>query len=254
LSQTPATPSATTSQPLTYGTYLNLEPLLQLQHLHSKPPHPDELLFIVVHQASELWFKLILHELERLVTRLEERDALASLEQLNRVNGLIGIVTAQLHALDTLSPQCFAQFRGYLGTSSGSQSLQFRAIELISGLRAPDYLEYLKSQGPLPEALERVLSRPSLPELFDALLSARNVSPEQIYGGDEHIDLRLLAEGFLGYEQSFGMWRFLHVQLVERILGPDTHGTGGSLGGKALRETLTNRFFSSLWTVRAKFY
>lgn len=242
------------SAPLTYPTYLELEPLLQLQHPKSSPEHPDELLFIIVHQASELWFKLILHELNKLTARMEHDEALPALEQLNRVNGLIRIVTAQLHALDTLSPQCFAQFRGYLGTSSGSQSLQFRTIELISGLRAPDYLEYLRSQGPLPEILAQTLARPALPDLFESMLARRGVDPEQIYATDQFIDLRLLAEGFLEYEQSFSMWRFLHVQLVERIIGPDTQGTGGSLGGKALRDTLTNRFFPSLWAVRAKFY
>ncbi len=242
------------SEPLTYGTYLELDQLLQLQHPHSTPEHPDELLFIIVHQSSELWFKLLLHELYKLTAMLERYETAAALEQLVRVNGLVRIVTAQLHALDTLSPQRFAQFRTYLGTSSGSQSVQFRAIELISGLRAPDYLEYLRSQGPLPDLVQRALERPALPELFDRLLARYSVTPEQIYTTDDHRDLRMLAEQFLEYEQSFGMWRFLHVQLVERILGPATSGTGGSLGAKALRETLSNRFFGALWAVRAKFY
>lgn len=241
-------------EPVTYGSYLELEALLQLQHLRSTPEHPDELLFIIVHQSSELWFKLMLHELSKLTSYLIAYEAQRALEQLGRINGLMRIITAQLHALDTLSPQSFTQFRGYLGTSSGSQSLQFRAIELVSGLRAPDYLEYLHSQGPLPTVLRNALERPALPDLFTALLEQRGVTPEQIYATEDHIDLRMLAEGFLEYEQAFGMWRFLHVQLVERILGPDTKGTGGSLGGKALRETLMNRFFNSLWSVRAKFY
>lgn len=242
------------SDPLTYGTYLELDALLALQHPKSTPEHPDELLFIIVHQSSELWFKLLLHELHKLCATLERYDAPAALEQTVRINGLVRIVTAQLHALDTLSPQRFAQFRTYLGTSSGSQSIQFRAIELLSGLRAPDYLDYLRSQGPLPELLRRVLDRPALPELFDALLAHHHVTAEQVYATDDHRTLRMLAEQLLEYEQSFGMWRFLHVQLVERILGPNTTGTGGSLGAQALRETLANRFFSSLWATRAKFY
>jgi tryptophan 2,3-dioxygenase len=242
------------SEPLTYGTYLELNGLLALQHPHSSPEHPDELLFIIVHQSSELWFKLLLHELHKLTAVMETFDALGALEQITRINGLVRIVTAQLHALDTLSPQQFAQFRTYLGTSSGSQSIQFRAIELISGLRAPDYLDYLRSQGPLPDLLQRALERPPLPELLDALLAHHQITTEQIYATDNHRDLRMLAEQFLEYEQSFGMWRFLHVQLVERILGPATGGTGGSLGAKALRETLNNRFFASLWAIRARFY
>ena len=242
------------NKPLTYGTYLELDDLLALQHPHSSPEHPDELLFIIVHQSSELWFKLILHELHKLTAILGAYDTLGALEQVIRINGLIRIVTAQLHALDTLSPQQFAQFRTYLGTSSGSQSTQFRAIEVISGLRAPDYLDYLRAQGPLPETLQRALGSPALPTLFDNLLAHANVTMEQVYSTDDHRDLRMLAEQLLEYEQSFGMWRFLHVQLVERILGPNTSGTGGSLGAKALRDTLDNRFFTSLWAIRARFY
>src|SRR5947208_1830867 len=111
---------------VTYGSYLALDELLSLQRLRSTPEHPDELLFIIVHQASELWFKLILHELRALVTRLEEGDTLGAVGSVKRVNALMHIVTAQLNALETLPPQRFAQFRGYLGTSSGSQSQQFR--------------------------------------------------------------------------------------------------------------------------------
>jgi tryptophan 2,3-dioxygenase len=239
---------------INYGSYLKLDELLALQHPQSTPEHPDELLFIVVHQASELWFKLIRHELGKLSEYLVQLDVLRSLEALNRVNGLMGIVTAQLHALDTLSPQRFAQFRTYLGTSSGSQSIQFRSIELLSGLRDPDFLKYIQSQGPLHPTVQAALDQPSLPELFAALLKHRQVEEEQLYATDAYLELRMLAEGFLAYDQAFGMWRFLHVQLVERILGPNTGGTGGSLGAKALRDTLTNRFFPGLWEVRAKFF
>lgn len=242
------------SDEISYPTYLELKSLLSLQHPKSTPEHPDELLFIVVHQASELWFKLIRHELDRLTGMLTAHETMRSLESLNRVNGLMRIVTAQLSALDTLSPQRFAQFRGYLGTSSGSQSVQFRAIELISGLRAPDYLDYLKSSGPLDPVVQDALDRPALPELFDGLLAARGVSYEQLYATDDYLDLRMLSEGLLAYEQAFGLWRFLHVQMVERILGPDTGGTGGSLGAKSLRATLENRFFHQIWSVRAKFF
>ena len=242
------------TKPLTYGSYLELDSLLALQNPHSTPEHPDELLFIIVHQSSELWFKLLLHELHKLTAILAAHDTLGALEQVIRINGLMRIVTAQLHALDTLSPQQFAQFRTYLGTSSGSQSIQFRAIELISGLRAPDYLDYLRAQGPLPEIVQRALDRPALPSLFDNLLTHHQVTMEQIYTADAHRDLRMLAEQLLEYEQAFGMWRYLHVQLVERIIGPSTSGTGGSLGAKALRDTLDNRFFTSLWAIRARFY
>ena len=239
---------------VSYPTYLELDALLALQHPRSDPEHPDELLFIIVHQSSELWFKLILHELDRLCAVMAANDVLGSLESLNRVNGLMRIVTAQLHALETLSPRQFSQFRTNLGTSSGSQSVQFRAIELISGLRTPDFLEYVRSTGPLDPRVEEAMTRPSLVDLFDGVLRARGVTPRDVYATDAHRDLRLLAEALLSYEQEFGMWRYLHVQLVERIIGPATVGTGGSLGAASLRATLSNRFFPELWAVRAEFY
>ena len=112
-----------------YSTYLCLPRLLELQTLQSSPEHPDELLFIVVHQASELWFKVLRHEMDTMITALEAFDIMRALLAVQRVNVLTEIIAQQLSALDTLPPQRFAQFRGYLGSSSGSQSAQFRAIE-----------------------------------------------------------------------------------------------------------------------------
>lgn len=182
---------------------------------------------------------------------MERNDTWKSIEALSRVNGLMDIVTVQLKALDTLTPQCFAQFRTYLGTSSGSQSFQFRAIELISGLRDPEYIEYILSHGPVDPRVQAAIDRPGLPELFDKMLAHFGVSVHDLYGTENHLDLRMLAEGLLAYEQTFGRWRFVHVQMVERIIGVGTVGTGGSLGAKALRATLENRFFPTLWDVRA---
>lgn len=237
-----------------YSSYLRVDALLSLQHPRSSPEHPDELLFIVVHQASELWFKLILHELDALCSAMIGTHVLAAVESVNRVNGLMRIVTAQLHALETLAPQGFAQFRTNLGTSSGSQSAQFRAIELVSGLRTPDYLAYVRAAEPLPDIVRVALDGPSLPELLQRLLATRGVTAHEVYTHESERDLRMLAEALLSYEQEFAMWRFLHVQLVERVIGPATPGTGGSLGASALRATLDNRFFPELWAVRAKFY
>jgi tryptophan 2,3-dioxygenase len=243
----------TTDEP-SYPTYLKLDELLSLQCPRSSPVHPDELLFITVHQSSELWFKLILHELGKLRDSMAGGRVLEGVEQVGRVNSLMRIVTAQLHALDTLSPRGFSQFRQNLGTSTGGQSAQFRAIELMSGLRDEGFLAYIRSQGPLDPIVESALSQPALPELFNQLLASRNVSPRELYTSDEQRELRLLAEGLLSYEQEFAMWRFLHVEVIERVIGPSTPGTGGSLGAKALRDTLGNRFFPELWAVRAAFY
>jgi tryptophan 2,3-dioxygenase len=238
----------------TYPTYLKLKELLALQCPRSSPEHPDELLFITVHQSSELWFKLILHELAKLSACVAGSRVLEAVESVGRVNSLMRIVTAQLHALDTLSPQGFSQFRNYLGTSTGGQSAQFRAIELISGLRDPGYLAYIRSQQPLDSLVESALATKSLPELFSELLRSKGVTPRALYTDESHRELRLLAEGLMSYEQEFAMWRFLHVEVIERVIGPSTPGTGGSLGAKALRDTLGNRFFPELWATRAEFY
>ena len=239
---------------VTYPKYLALDELLSLQRLKSDPHHPDELLFIIVHQASELWFKLILHELDGLSARLHDNDALGGLTALKRVNALMRIVTSQLTALETLPPQRFAQFRGYLGTSSGSQSDQFRAIEAVSGLRDPHFINVLEEHGPIPPLVQNALSKPPLQEQFNSVLQHHGVTLEQIYATEDHRELQMLAESLLEYEQNFSMWRFLHVQLVERIIGPNTGGTGGTLGSRYLQRTVSQRFFPDLWAVRAQFF
>lgn len=239
---------------VTYASYLRLAELLDLQIPRSSPVHPDEMLFIVVHQASELWFKLILHELDGLRTLLEDHDTLGALSAVRRLNALVRIVTGQLTALETLPPQRFAQFRGFLGTSSGSQSHQFRAIEARSGLRDPHFLQALSAHGEIPPLVQQALDAPPLQTLFNQLLAAHKVTVEEIYSSTNQRPLQMLAEGLLEYEQGFGMWRFLHVQLVERIIGPDVGGTGGTLGARYLQKTVSQRFFPDLWAVRSKFF
>ncbi len=237
-----------------YGSYLQLDELLSLQTLQSTPQHPDELLFIVVHQASELWFKVLLHELFTLITALQQFDTMRALLAIQRVNVLTEIIAQQLSSLDTLPPQRFAQFRGYLGSSSGSQSVQFRAIEATAGLRDPHFMAAISEHGDPPADVRAALERPTLQALTEALIAHEGVTLESLYTGAAPTPLFLVVEGLLEFEQRFARWRFLHVQLVERIIGPGTGGTGGTLGAKYLARTVSQRFFPSLWAVRSEFY
>ena len=242
------------SDDLNYPSYLALDELLSLQRPRSSPEHPDELLFIIVHQASELWFKLIIHELQALKSQLDLNDTLGALSAVKRVNALVRIVTAQLNALETLPPQRIAQFRGYLGSSSGSQSVQFRAIEAMSGLRDPHFIAVLEEHGPIPDLVQQAIDAPPRQEQFNRVLAHHGVTLQLVYTEEHQRPLQMLAESLLEYEQGFAMWRFLHVQLVERIIGPSTGGTGGTLGSRYLQRTVSQRFFPDLWEVRSKFF
>jgi tryptophan 2,3-dioxygenase len=237
-----------------YPSYLALDELLKLQRARSSPAHPDELLFIVVHQTSELWFKVILADIGFLIDALEMHDAGRSLWHVKRINALMRIVSQQLSSLETLPPQHFAAFRGYLGTSSGSQSVQFRAIEAASGPRDEPFMQALEERGDIPDIVSHALARPTLESLFLAVVRHENLTLDELYTGPGPGILFFLAEALLEYEQSFAEWRFKHVQLVERIIGPMTPGTGGTLGAKYLQRTSSSRFFPALWEVRGRLF
>ena len=242
------------SEPVTYPSYLALEQLLDLQRPRSNPEHPDEMLFIVVHQSSELWFKVLLRDFETLVGAFEKRDAGLALWQMQRINGIMRIVSAQLSSLALLPPQHFAAFRTNLGTSSGSQSVQFRAIEAASGLREDWFIKLLTDQGKIPRAIQKWLDRPTLQEMFLQFLEKEGTTLEECYLGPGPKIHFFIAEQLLEFEMEFGQWRFVHAQLVERMLGPATTGTGGSSGAAMLHRTTSIRFFPKLAEVRAKFF
>jgi tryptophan 2,3-dioxygenase len=192
--------------------------------------------------------------MDGLISALSTTDAGQALWRLQRINALMRIVSSQLSSLESLPPQHFAQFRTYLGSSSGSQSVQFRAIEAASGLRDEHFMKALEEHGDVPEVVRRALGRPTLQELFLRLLEAEGIKLEDLYLGPGPRMLFFVAEALLEYEQQFAQWRFKHVQLVERVIGPRTEGTGGTLGSRYLMRTIDQRFFPRLWEVRAKFF
>jgi tryptophan 2,3-dioxygenase len=236
---------------LSYGSYLKVPELLQLQKRLSE--EHDELLFIVAHQVYELWFKVILHELEAARDRIAAGDIFFARHFLQRVHVIEKLLVEQIEVLETMSPQDFLAFRWKLAPASGFQSVQFREIEFLSGLKEPKYLERLDAT---PEEMERLrmrLDQPSLDDAFRALLERRG-SPSLLdvfRDREHHGDLFDLCEALLDHDEAFAHWRARHVLMVERQIGGKT-GTGGSTGAQYLRTTLGKRFYPELWKVRSQ--
>ncbi|MCW2544656.1 MAG: Tryptophan 2,3-dioxygenase [Frankiales bacterium] len=233
----------------TYSSYLRLDELLALQQ---EPRAHDELLFVVLHQSHELWFKLVLHELDE-ATRLIAADAFPEAEtRLRRIVTIMRQLVAQWDVLGTMTPAGYLEFRHVLEGGSGFQSVQFRELEVASGAR--ELGTYLESPWISPEEVDRLrqrLARPSLADAFDGALERGGVSDvaEVLRGGPSL--LTMLAETLLDYDEAVGHWRHRHVLAVERQIGLKP-GTGGSSGAAYLRSTLTRRFFPALWEARTR--
>jgi tryptophan 2,3-dioxygenase len=236
---------------LSYGTYLKVPELLDLQQALSQ--EHDELLFIVAHQVYELWFKVVLFELEAARERIDADDIFFARHYLKRVHVIERLLVEQIEVLETMSPQDFLAFRSQLAPASGFQSLQFREIEFLSGLKEPKYLARLEATPDEMARLHRRLDEPSLGDALRRLVERRG-SPSllevfrdrELYG-----DLFDLCEAMLDHDESFAHWRARHVLMVERQIGGKT-GTGGSSGAEYLRTTLGKRFYPELWDVRSQ--
>jgi tryptophan 2,3-dioxygenase len=225
--------------------------LLQLQRTETTAP--DELLFIVVHQVYELWFKEVLHELDAAGEHMRAGEAYWATHYLRRVGVIESVLVAQISVLETMRPQDFLAFRSELAPASGFQSVQFRAIEFVSGLRDASYLDRLELTDVERALLERRLSEPSLWDSWNALLR-RHGSPslkEIARDRDHYGDLFDVAEALLDHDEALGLWRFRHVQMVERQLGSKS-GTGGSTGASYLRTTIDKKLFPDLWALRSE--
>ena len=249
------------TEQLTYGSYLRIAELLDLQHPLSDPAHHDELLFIAIHQVYELWFKQMLHELDAAVAFLDRDDLLRVGKAFRRIHAIQHILVSQVDVLETMTPQDFNSFRDGLNPASGFQSAQFREIEFLGGVRGNEnYLRHLDLTGPERARLERRLREPTLYDALKGVLRRNgfDVSSHDallatfrtIYQDDaSHYALYLLLEDLIDFDEKFALWRSRHVLMVERMIGMKP-GTGGSLGVGYLQTTLSRRFFPELWEVR----
>lgn len=244
---------------LSYGGYLRLPELLDQQQPQSQAP--DELLFITIHQVYELWFKLLLHELEAAREAMTTGELWLARHLFRRVHAVERVLIQQIDVLETMTPQDFLEFRSKLSPASGFQSVQFRELEFLSGLKDERYLGTFRHAG--EEELARLRRRLSEPTLWDAYLTALSqrglpVSDDEIMASllavardrGSYDDLWQLAEDLLTHDETTALWRMRHVQMVERQIGTKS-GTGGSTGAPYLRGRTRLHYFPLLWELRA---
>jgi tryptophan 2,3-dioxygenase len=256
---------------LTYNSYLAVDDLLKLQKPLSEGPEHDEMLFIIIHQTYELWFKQLIHEFSQAQRALEDGDTHYALSILGRIRTIMKVCVAQVDILETMTPLQFNAFRGYLSSSSGFQSAQFRKVEAILGRRdsrmaghlPPDiqseiqsitsgnslwdsFLEYLVKRGyALPIDVigrDKTIPYSSNSEVQDVLLKVHQSDPESA----------MVSERLVDIDEGIQEWRYRHVKMVERTIGHKM-GTGGSSGVEYLASTLFNPVFKDLWEIRSRF-
>jgi tryptophan 2,3-dioxygenase len=258
---------------MSYADYLDLDRLLSAQHPRSVPPHHDELLFIIQHQTTELWLKLVLHELRSARDLIRADDLAPALKRLARVKHIQRTLTEQWSVLATLTPTEYAEFRGFLSTSSGFQSWQYRAVEFILGNKNADMLQVFDHDPAAQAVLSELLHRPGVYDEFLAYLHRQGLEvPAELLDRDwtkahtfnaelvptfthiyEHSHelwtLYEACEELVDLEDNFQLWRFRHLRTVQRTIGMKT-GTGGSAGVAFLERALSQTFFPELYAVR----
>jgi len=263
------------SSTMSYGDYLDLERILSAQHPLSQPAHHDELLFIIQHQTTELWLKLILHELIAVRDHLDADEILPSLKGLARVKHIMRTITEQWSVLATLTPSEYSEFRHFLGSSSGFQSYQYRAIEFILGNKNARMLSLFESDPEAHELLTGLLAEPTIYDAFLRLMARRgHAIPQSVLDRDvtqawvevpelipvfkavyedpeSHWDLYEASETLVDLEDAFHFWRFRHMRTVQRTIGFKT-GTGGSSGVAFLKRALDLSFFPELLSLRTE--
>ena len=257
---------------LTYSSYLQLDRLLELQRPRSQPPEHDEMLFIVVHQTYELWFRQLLHELDKIKRDLSGNDLYGAIHTFKRARSIMKTMVAQMDVLETMTPMSFSSFRSRLDTASGFQSVQYREFEFVLGYKRADMLEYHRDNAAALETLERRLNERSVYDHFYDFLAARGVEiPRELRQRDiraaaiedrrvqegmlwlyhDSPDAAILLELMTDFDEGFQEWRYRHVMLVKRTIG-EKKGTGGSLGVEFLKKSLLKPVFPDLWEIRTE--
>ncbi|HKP45623.1 MAG TPA: tryptophan 2,3-dioxygenase family protein [Pyrinomonadaceae bacterium] len=259
--------------PLSYNSYLKVQELIELQECLSDPAHHDELLFITVHQAYELWFKQILHEVDAAIDLMKDNRLAGATRALRRVVEIEKLLITQIHILETMTPISFLGFRDELNPASGFQSMQFREIEYASGLKDENILNEFHFDQFAQQRLQKRLQASDLSGAFFMALRQRGFDAPPIdpklsaeerkshYGKRTQAVLEILthfeqrneefelAEALLEHDEYFSLWRSHHIKMVERMVG-SKRGTGGSEGIGYLRTTLNKKFFPELWEAR----
>ena len=259
------------TEALSYSQYLNLDKLLSAQHPLSY--QHDEMLFIIIHQVSELWMKLCLHELGATVDCIRRDDLGPTFKMLARVSIIQQQLLQSWDVLATITPHDYSAFRNTLGKSSGFQSPQYRMLEFLIGNKNADTIKVFRNDPPTHEMLERALKAPSLYDEVLRLLSRRGfeLPPETVdrdftqpyqaskpvaaawlsvyHNSEKEWELYEMAERLVDLDYKFQLWRFSHVKTVERIIG-NKRGTGGTGGVSYLTKALELKFFPELWTIR----
>jgi tryptophan 2,3-dioxygenase len=246
-----------TNAPLSYNKYLRVQDLIKLQDCLSDPAHHDELLFITVHQAYELWFKQILHELDAAISLLDQDRLPAATRAVKRVVEIEKLLLNQIHILESMTPINFLAFRDQLNPASGFQSMQFREIEFSSGLKDESILREFEDDQFAVDRLRTRFNQPSLADAFYRALERRgldiNQRPQAVLEILTHFEDRYeefqLSEALLEHDEYFSLWRSHHIKMVERMVGAK-RGTGGSEGIGYLKTTLDKKFFPELWEAR----
>jgi tryptophan 2,3-dioxygenase len=257
---------------LTYSTYLHLDQLLSLQQPRSQPPEHNEMLFIIVHQTYELWFKLQLHEFEKIKDDFSHNRLYEAIATFKRTRTIMKIMVEQVDVIETLTPMSFNSFRDRLENASGFQSIQFRELEFLLGYKRKEMLRFHPPGTPDYERLVRRLNERSVWDCFYDFLEQRGVTiPAELRARDVTLpavpnevvedgilrlyktqpDLEILFELMTDFDEGFQEWRYRHIKLVERSIG-SKRGTGGSLGVEFLKKSLFLPVFPDLWAIRHK--